>query len=111
LQSGNVEPWQCATLSYGRGLDHLLPEQIMPLLDKLGRYGAKGPWLVLEIISMYLLGGKQWAKLIDKLKSTLLARDLLDDVSRQTINGRQLEQTIKLLLHHGELETNSSRRL
>jgi hypothetical protein len=25
LQSGDVEPWQCATLSYGHGVDHLLP--------------------------------------------------------------------------------------
>jgi hypothetical protein len=39
----------------------------------------------------------------DKLKSTLLARDLLD-VSRQTINGHHLEQMIKLLLHHGDLD-------
>jgi len=104
LQSGDVEPWQCATLSYGRGLDHLSPEQIMPLLDELGRHGARGHWVVLDIISMYLLGGKQWTKLIaDKLKSTLLARDLLD-ASHQTINGHHLEQMIKLLLNHGELD-------
>jgi hypothetical protein len=53
LQSGDVEPWQCAMLSYGRGLDHLSPEQIMPLLDELGEHGARGHWVVLDIISMY----------------------------------------------------------
>jgi hypothetical protein len=54
---------------------------------------------------MYLLGGQQWSKLIaDKLKTTLLAHDLLDDVSRQTINCHHLEQAFKLLLHHNELD-------
>ena len=105
VQSGDVEPWQCATLSYGRGLDHLSPEQIMPLLDELGRHGATGHWVVLDIISMYLHGGKQLAELFtDKLKSTLLARDLLDGASRQTISSNQLEGIIKLLLHQGELD-------
>jgi len=104
LQSGDVEPWQCATLSYGRGLDHLSPELIMPLLDELGEHGARGHWVVLDIISMYLLGGNQLVKLIaDKLKSTRLARDLLD-VSRQIINGHHLERMIKLLLQHGDLD-------
>jgi hypothetical protein len=59
-----------------------------------------GPGYYLNV----LLGGNQLVKLIaDKLKSTLLARDLLD-VSRQTINGHHLEQMIKLLLHHGDLD-------
>ncbi len=81
LQSGDVEPWQCATLSYGRGLDHLSPGQIMPLLDELGRHGARGHWTVMDIISMYLYGGKQLPEpFADKLKSTFLARDLLNDI-------------------------------
>jgi hypothetical protein len=29
LQSGDVEPWQCAALSYGHRLDHLDPQQMM----------------------------------------------------------------------------------
>src|SRR6202011_3124739 len=105
LQSGDVEPWQCATLSYGRGLDHLTPQQIMPLLDALGRHAATGHWVVMHIISMYLYGGKQLAKPIaDKLKSTILASDLLDNVSSQTREGYDLEQMTKLLLHYGELD-------
>src|ERR1700730_5258463 len=86
-------------LSYGRGLDHLLPEQIMPLLDELGQQGARGHWVVLDIISMYLLGRKQF-----KLKSTLLARDLVVDVSRPIVNGHHLQQMIKILFNHGDLD-------
>ena len=105
LQSGDVKPWQCATLSYGRRLDHLSPEQIMPLLDELGRNGAKGHWAVMDIVSMYLHGGKTLSKPIaDKLKSTLLAHDLFDEVSRQTMDGYNLEQMAKVLLQHGEMD-------
>jgi hypothetical protein len=105
LRSGDIEPWRCATLSYGRGLDHLSPEQIMPLLDELGRHGAKGHWAVMDIVSMYLHGGKPPPKVIaEKLKSTLLARDLLDDFSTQTLDGYHLEQMIKLLLKHYEID-------
>jgi hypothetical protein len=50
LQSNDVVPWQCAKLSYGRGLDHLSPWQIMPLPDELGQHGARGHWVVLDII-------------------------------------------------------------
>jgi hypothetical protein len=104
LQSGDVKPWQCATLSYGRGLDHLSPDQIMPLLDELGRHGAKGHWAVMDIVSMYLHGGKPLSKPIaNKLKSTLLAHDLFDEVSRQ-MDGYHLEQMAKVLLQHGEMD-------
>ncbi len=103
LQSGDVEPWQCATLSYGRGLDHLSPEQIMPFLDELGQHGARGNWAVIEIISMYLYGGRQLPEpFADKLKSTLLIRNLLDGVSRHTRDGYLLEQATKLFLHYGK---------
>ncbi len=105
LQSGDVKPWQCATLSYGRGLDHLSPDQIMPLLDELGRHGARGHWTVMDIVSMYLHGGKPLSKPIaDKLKSTLLAHDLFVEVSRQTMEGYQLEQMAKVLLQQCEMD-------
>jgi hypothetical protein len=105
LQSGDVEPWQCATLSYGRGLDHLTPQQIMPLLDELGGRGARGHWAVIEIISMYLYSEKQVDEdIADRLKSTLLAHDLFDNVSQQTSDGYNLEQMTKLLLRYGVLD-------
>jgi hypothetical protein len=82
----------------------ILQVGIMPLLDELGRHGAKGHWAVMDIVSMYLHGGKPPSEVIaEKLKSTLLARDLFDDVSRQT-DGYHLEKMIKLLLMHGGMD-------
>jgi hypothetical protein len=104
LRSGDIEPWQCATLSYGRGLDHLSPEQIMPLLDELARHGAVGHWAVMDIVLMFLLGGNPLSTVIaEKLKSTLIARDLFDGVSRQT-DGYHLVEMIKLLIKHREID-------
>jgi hypothetical protein len=66
LKSGDVQPSQCSVLSYGRGLDHLQDIEIMPLLDELERHGAEGLWTILDIISMYVHGGKTPSKLIVK---------------------------------------------
>jgi hypothetical protein len=52
---------------------------------------------------MYLHGGKPLSKPIaDKLKSTLLAHDLFDEVSGQTMDD--FEQMAKVLLQHGEMD-------
>src|ERR1700682_979127 len=44
LKTGDVEPRQCAALSYGRGLEHLSAEKMKPLLDELERHEATGLW-------------------------------------------------------------------
>ncbi|MCZ6773637.1 MAG: hypothetical protein O7G83_16890 [Proteobacteria bacterium] len=112
LQTGDVEPWQCATLSYGRGLDHLSAEEIMPLLEELERHGAKGLWAALEIISMYLHGGKTLSSPVaEKLKSILLAHALFDDISRGTMNGHHLQAMAKLLAKHGWIDRKFARSL
>ena len=105
LQSSDVQPSQCAALSYGRGLDHLSSEEIMPLLDELGRHGANGHWTVIEIISMYLYGGKSLSKMLaGKLRTTLLAPTLFQEIPSQDRIGSQLDQSFKLLLQSGEID-------
>ena len=52
LQSHDVEPRQCAFLSYGRRLERLSPDHIAPLLGELARHGAEGLWTILEIAAM-----------------------------------------------------------
>jgi hypothetical protein len=48
LRTGDILPWQCAVLSYGRGLDHLAAEAITPLLDELATHGVEGLWVVFQ---------------------------------------------------------------
>lgn len=78
LESGDVEPWRCASLSYGRGMDHLSSAEIMPFLDALRKKGAAGLWAALDVVLMYLFGGKRPSPaLIRTIKSvhpTSLAR-------------------------------------
>lgn len=106
LQSGDVEPSQCAPLSHGRGLDHFFPEQIMPFLDELGRHGFKGHWAVVHIVSMYLHGGNPLSTaVVEKSKSTLLARDFFENAPDQ-MDCHHFEQVVKLLLKYGQLDRN-----
>jgi hypothetical protein len=97
LQSGDVEPRQCAFLSYGRGMEHLPIQQIIPLLEELALHGADGLWAVLEIISMILYGDKELPKpLVAVLRNVLVDPALFESV-RGTRNGYQLEMLVKLL--------------
>jgi hypothetical protein len=105
LRTKDVESWQAATLSYGRGLDHLGTAEIMPLLDELGRLGSRGHWAVLDIITMYLHGGRQLDPLFsEKLKETLLNPELLDDLTQNTMVGYHLEQAVMPLVRGGYVD-------
>lgn len=105
LRAKDVEPWQCATLSYGRGFDHFTPAQIMPLLGELGRHGPRGHWAILEIIAVYLHGGRQLHPLLaERLKGTLLARELFDGLARPTMDGHHLEQAVNSLMRTGNVD-------
>jgi hypothetical protein len=106
LKSGDVEPWQCASLSHGRGLDHLEPKQITPLVDALVRRGAAGLWTALDIILMYLYPDKALDAVLEKeLKAILRSPKLFDQISRPTMDGHHLEQAVSLLAKQGKLSS------
>ena len=112
LQAGDVEPWQCASLSYGRGLDHLASKEIAPLLDELANHGATGLWTALDIIFMYLYPAKMPDLVLEKKLKTILASPrLFDRVNRQTRDGYHLEQAVGLLVKHGMLDASYVRTL
>src|SRR5260370_35528913 len=83
LRSGDIQPAECAPLSYGRGLDHLGPKDFMPLLDELTHHGPSGLCTVLDILSMNLHGERgSNSTLLRKLKEVLLAPDLMRAINR-----------------------------
>jgi hypothetical protein len=44
VRAGDVAPWQCVPLSYGRGIDHLSFQDVAPLLDELLENGLFSKW-------------------------------------------------------------------
>ena len=48
LQSGDVKPWQCANLSYGKTMAHLEAKDILPLLKELSQNRTEGLLAVIE---------------------------------------------------------------
>jgi len=112
LQSGDVKPWQCASLSYGRGMDHLPPEDVMPLLDELVRHGAEGLWTVLDMVMMLLHGRKKPAKVLLKtIKSVLVAPELFDRLLNSTMDGFRLKELVQLLDKHDAIDQKFARAL
>jgi hypothetical protein len=111
LRSGDVEPRECAFLSYGRGMDHLSIEHIIPLLEELALHGADGLWATLEIISMILHGGKELPKpLVPVLRNVLVDPALFKNV-RSTRDGYQLEMLVKLLSPSNLIDGSFARAL
>ncbi|WP_139832169.1 hypothetical protein [Mesorhizobium australicum] len=105
LESGDVEPWRCVTLSYGQRLNHLSPGDIQPLLDALKRMGAPGLWAAIEIVFMYLYDGRSPARtLIRTVKSILLSRDLFNGVNRGTMDGHYFHESVSWLAKHGAVD-------
>lgn len=112
LQTGDVEPQQCVTLSYGRGLDHFSAEEIVPLLDGLELHGAAGLWAALDIISMYLHGGKALSDpIVQKLKGIILSPALFDAITCETMNGHHLQEMAKLLIKNGRVDRKFARSI
>ncbi|MDR9779598.1 hypothetical protein [Rhizobium redzepovicii] len=101
LESGDVEPWQCVTLSYGQRLNHLSANDLQPLLDALKRMGAPGLWAAIEIVFMYLYDGRSPTRtLIRTVKSILLSRDLFGGVNRGTMDGHYFHESVSWLAKH-----------
>src|SRR5262245_31328982 len=99
LETGDVQPWQCASLSYGRGMDHLSAEEIVPLLDVLMAHGAEGLWTALDIVTMVLYGDKRSPQpFFATIRSILVAPTLFDKVVRGTSDGFHLQEMIALLV-------------
>lgn len=112
LESGDIQPSQCAALSYGRGLDHLTTEQLEPLLDALMQHGAVGLWTALDVIFMYLFQNvPPDARMGDKIKQILLTEQLFISVNRHTMDGHHLEQAVVLLSKHKMLNPRFVRNL
>lgn len=99
LQSGDVKPWQCATLSYGKRMSHLEAIDILPLLDALSQNGPDGLLAAIDITTMILHGGKELTgDLLSILKDVLVDPRLFDAASHNRMMGHNVERMIALLV-------------
>jgi len=111
LHAGDIEPWECAPLSYGRGMDHLTVAEIIPLLEELSQHGGQGRWTVLDIVVMLLHGGKEpEPPLVDVLRNVLLDSALFEG-NRRSTNGHALEVVIKGLSRRKLIDRKFARAL
>ncbi|MGN6304194.1 MAG: hypothetical protein ACTHNH_05220 [Mesorhizobium sp.] len=105
VENGDVEPWACVSLSYGQRLKHLSFEDIRPALRALRKKRAPGLWAALEIIFMYLYGGRQPASgLVKELKSILTSADLIKGVNRAAMDGHHFQGAVSLIAKHSALD-------
>ncbi|MHC4049321.1 hypothetical protein [Bradyrhizobium sp. 25ACV] len=112
LRSGDVKPRECAVLSYGRGLDHLSAKDIMPLMNELTRHGSAGLWTVLDMLGMYLHGGRVIDKpIVDKLKSVLTSPKLFSAATDASMNGHWFETKVSQLSARGMITADFASRL
>ena len=105
IAQGDVKPWQCVSLSYGRRLDHLPISKIKPLLTELRKLGAPGLWACMEILLMYVHGKADIpVPVIDEIKKTLIAPRLFNDDSNARSDGHNLSDLTKMLARRGAID-------
>jgi hypothetical protein len=91
-------------------LDHLSPEDIMPLLLELTNHGTRGLWTTLDVLTMYLHGDRRPSdSIVALVKSVLVAAPLFDEVLRGSSDGHRLQEAVRLLDRHGALDRKFAR--
>ena len=99
LRSGDVKPWQCATLSYGKRMSHLEAVDVLPLLRELSQNGPNGLLAAIDIITMILRGGEELTgDLLTTLKDALIDPRLFDATGHNPMMGYNVERMIALLV-------------
>jgi hypothetical protein len=107
LRNKDVEPWQCANLSYG----HMPSADFMPLLEELENHGTDGLWTILDIAGMYMFAGKQPDRALVKLLKRVLVNPALMDQVRNNMDGHLLEETVALIAKLGEINVTYAKQL
>jgi hypothetical protein len=109
--SGEVNPAQVAALSYGRSMEHLPAESIVPLLEALSKQGPIGLWTVLDVVSMLLHGGKEFPKsFLPVLRAALVAPHLFNLVVN-TMDGHHFQTLISTLVERKLVDQKFARAL
>lgn len=104
LQERAIEPSDVIRLSYGRGLDHLAPDSILPLLDQLIGGDAGGLWAALEVVSMYQHGRQEFDSALAKRVSAIVVKpELLQDSGRVERDAHHFDGAFTLLRRFGYL--------
>lgn len=113
LQAGTLAAGDCAFLSYGRRLDDLSAEEIIPFLDELSlNHESDGIWTALEITAMYQHGRKGLDKnLAEWIKQQISSPRLLGKVRKATRDGHLFEQLTQLIKKHLGIDDEFANKL
>jgi predicted XRE-type DNA-binding protein len=105
LREKRLNPSSAATLSYGRGLDHLPPKSFEAFLDALIEMGADGCWSALDVVAMYQHGRPSLAPDVAALfKKILVSRRLFETARAGQMGGHHFEQAVQMLSRQGYLD-------
>lgn len=112
LKSRDIKPWQCVSLSYGKGMAHLESKDILPLLSELSQSGSDGLIAVMEIVTMILHGGAELSDdLVSVLQGVLVDPKLFDGVEEHRRMGYKLERVIKALVRGDKIKEQFAKAL
>ncbi|MEI2580132.1 hypothetical protein V5G28_015455 [Scytonema sp. PRP1] len=102
VKEGSIPATVCVYFSYGKGLDNLSAEDILPLIDELAfNHGSEGIWTALEIISMYQHNREELDKqLVKWIKQLITSHRLLENVRGSASDGYLFEEVTLLVQKH-----------
>ncbi|MDH5195100.1 MAG: hypothetical protein OEW32_15545 [Nitrospira sp.] len=112
LQSGDIKPSECSSLSYGRGLAHLEGEDVLPLLMELSQNGSEGLLAVIDIVTMLLHGGGELTEgILSVLQTVLVDQKLFDSAEKKRQMGYEVDRVIKYLVRRNLIKVQFAKAL
>ncbi len=106
LKEGSIIPASCAFLSYGRRMDNLGINEILPLIDELANnHGADGRWTAFEIVTLYQHGRNEVDRqLAEWIKQQITSPKLFGKVRNKSRDGYLFENLIQLLRKYSYID-------
>ena len=99
ISDGKLGVEVCRAFTYGGVIDHLSPDEISVFVMDLLCFQPEGPWVALDILSMYCHGDEaKWKASVDTFKSVLTEIRLSGDSGRGTMDFHQWEGAVTKIL-------------
>lgn len=105
VKQGKLEVAHARAFTYGRVISHLLPEEVAHFVTDLARFQPEGPWVALDILSMYCHGDKgKWQASSETFRAILADIRLSESPRHGQLDFHHWQKAVESLLGSGDAD-------
>ena len=105
VKHGKLEVAHARAFTYGRVINHLTSEEIVHFVTDLIQFQPEGPWVALDILSMYCYGDKEkWQATRGAFKEILAVLRLSESPKHGQLDFHHWQKAVESLLGGGDAD-------